>query len=302
MKTFISVLMSLFATAAVASEPIRVPGVWGFAVGSTQGLYFRAIMEQANQQQKKYEFQFEHRPGAGGAIAAKHVLDSKSLTIMAAPLAFFVRPNLYPETPYRFDQFKPLLMMGQAPAVLMTKGKTLDQLLQQPRIILGTAGAGSGTHLAAETLKKYLKDKEVVMVHFKDTNEAYVNVLGGHIDGAFEFLGDAKAKASGDVVFAGLTGRERIDGIQPLRDRGFADMEFVSGIFAIYVPTTMPESQVKEIREILLRAERHESVQALYRKDYTYRDPAHQNLNQLESWYRSSVERFKSLTQNVKVN
>lgn len=304
MKRFIlSLFVGLFATAAWANEAIKTPGVWGFAVGSTQGNYIRAMLEQANKDQKKYEFFFDHKPGAGGAIAGRHTLDQKGPAILAQSGAFFARPYLYPETDklYRLDQFRPILIMGSAPAVLMTKGKTLDQLLKQPRIILGTAGAGSSTHLMAETLKKYIKNSEVTMVHFKDTNEAYLNVMGGHIDATFEFFGDAKAKAKPEVTFAGVTGGQRVENVEPLKNRGMPDMEHVSGIFAMYVPKDMPNDVYNEIRAILLKAEQAEAVQNLYRRDFTYRDPALLSISALQSWYDTNVRRFQGLTAGIKI-
>ena len=301
MLRIITIILFCLGANVMAADSIKVSGVWGFAVGSTQGTYFRAILDQANQEQNKYEFQFDHRPGAGGAIATRYVNDQKTPAILAHSAAYFVRPYLYPDTPYNFNQFKPLLIMGQAPAVLMTKGKTIEQLLKQPRIVLGTAGTGSSTHLMAETLKKYAKNNEVVMIHYKDTNEAYLAVLGGHIDGTFEFLGDAKAKATADVTFAGITGRTSIEGIATLKDKGMQEMENLSGIFAIYVPVAMPDSTYKELRDILLRAEQHSSVQTLYRKDYTFRDPNHQNANSLKPWYDTTVKKFQSLTTGIEI-
>lgn len=300
MKLFAALFAFLLSAAAFA-DPVRVPGIWGFAVGSTQGTYFRAILEQANKDQKKYEFSFDHRPGAGGAIAARTALDHRGAVIMAHSGAFFARPYLYPDTPYKHEQFRPVLVMASAPAVLMTKGKSLDQLLKQPRITIGTAGAGSSTHLMAETFKKYIKNSEVTMVHFKDTNEAYINVMGGHVDATFEFFGDAKGKATPEVSFLGVTGSQRVDGVEPLRNRNMPDMEHVSGLFAVYVPVTTPADIFTELRTILLQAERAEAVQALYRRDFSYRDPAWQNQSAIQSWFDSTVRRFQSLTAGIKV-
>lgn len=294
-------LFCLVSTVSFA-QSIKVPGVWGFAVGSTQGNYFRAILEQANREQNKYEFQFEHKPGAGGAIASRYVFDQHPKTaILAHSAAFFVRPYLYPDTPYTFDQFKPLMVMGFAPATLVTKQKSLEQLLKQPRIVLGTAGTGSSTHLMAETFAKGLKGIQVTMVHYKDTNEALVAVMGGHIDATFEFLGDAKAKATPETKLVGLTGNVVHEGIPLLKNLGFKDMEGLSGIFAIYVNKQMPADTAKELQSVLLKAEKHESVQRLYKSDYTSKDAFMQSPGDLTEWYSTTVKQFNSLTTGIKV-
>jgi tripartite-type tricarboxylate transporter receptor subunit TctC len=302
MKRIIAtMLFCLLTVSGLHAETVKVPGVWGFAVGSTQGSYFRALLEQANQDQKKYQFVFEHKPGAGGAIATKSVLDTAGPVILAHTAAFYVRPNLYPETPYRFDQFRPILVQGTAPAVLMTKGKSLEQLLKQPRITIGTAGAGSSSHFIAETMKKYIRGPEVTMVHFKDTNEAYLNVMGGHVDANFEFLGDAIAKATPEVVFAGLTGNVPINNIPLLRDRGMPDMAQVNNIFAIYVRTGMSQETYNELRAILLKAEQSPKVQELYAKDFTYRDPKLLQTKNLQPWYDNNVNKIRELTVGIKI-
>ena len=301
MKKIIASLFLLMLSWTAQAESVRTPGVWGFAVGSTQGTYFRAILEQANLDQKKYQFVFEHRPGAGGSIATRSTLDYKGPIILAHSAAFYVRPYLYPGANYRFDQFKPILVMGSAPAALTTRGKTLDQLLKQPRIILGTAGAGSGSHLMAEVFKSYIRGPEVTMVHFKDTNEAYLNVMGGHVDANFEFLGDAIARATPEIAFAGMTGTVSANNIPLLRDQGMPDMAQVNNIFAIYVPANMNVETYTELRSILLKAEQSHKVQELYAKDFTYKDSKHLQTKFLQSWHQDNITRFKRLTTGIQV-
>lgn len=301
MKHIVVTLFLLMFGLTAQAEPIRTPGVWGFAVGSTQGTYFRAILEQANLDQKKYQFVFEHKPGAGGSIATRSVLEQKGPVILAHSAAFYIRPYLYTDTGYNFDQFRPILVMGSAPAVLTTRGKTLDQLLKQSRIIIGTAGAGSGTHLMAEVFKSYIKGPEVTMVHFKDTNEAYLNVMGGHVDANFEFLGDAIARATPEITFAGMTGTVSVNNIPLLASRGMPDMAQVNNIFAIYVPTNMSSETYTELRSILLKAEQSPKVQELYAKDFTYRDSKHLQTQSLQSWYQDNIIKFKKLTANIKL-
>jgi tripartite-type tricarboxylate transporter receptor subunit TctC len=298
-KLLLGLIMLAASVAASAGE--KVPGVWGFAVGSTQGTYFRAILEQANKEQDKYNFYFENKPGAGGSIASHHVFNHKGTAILAHSAAFFVRPNLYPETIYSFDQFKPLMIMGYAPATLVTKNKSLAQLVKQNRITIGTAGTGSSTHLMAETFAKGLKGKEVVMVHYKDTNLAFLAVMTGEIDATFEFLGDAKAKALPETTLIGLTGKNKVEDIEPLRNLGFKDMEGLSGIFAIYVPVNMSNDTVRELQTTLLRAEKHASVQTLYKKDYTSKDAYMQQPGDLTEWYNATIKQYKDLTKDIKV-
>lgn len=300
-KVITSIILFLSSFSVFATE--KVPSVWGFAVGSTQGTYFRQILEQANKEQNKYEFQFEHRPGAGGAIASQHVISQHPKTvILAHSAAFFVRPNLYPDTPYSFSQFKPLMIMGFAPTVLVSKNKTLNDILKQSKITIATAGAGSSTHLMAETFVKNIKNKDIAMVHFKDTNEAFLSVMGGHTDLTFEFLGDAISKSLPDTKFIGLTGKTSYNKVPLLKDMGFKNMEFLNGIFAIYVNRNMPNNIFNELQSILLKAEKSDAVQNLYKRDYTSKDDFMQQPGNLMDWYDSTVRQYKDLTKDIKLN
>ena len=83
-------LLSLFVGSAFA-DPIKISSVWGFAVGSTQGTYYRAILDQANKEQSKYEFVFENKPGAGGSIGSDLVAraepDGSTLLLISTSFA-----------------------------------------------------------------------------------------------------------------------------------------------------------------------------------------------------------------------
>ena len=295
MKKFITGLIIVGASLTATAKE-KVQAVWPFTPASTQGLYYRAILEQANKEQDKYEFIFEHRTGAGGAIATQYVHNLQGTRILAHSAAYFARPFLYPETQYKFEQFKPVMVMGFAPAALITKGKTLDQILAQKKINIATAGAGSSTHLLAEAFfKQYKEGRDIAMIHYKDTNEAAKDVIGGSVDATFEFLGDAKAR--GDfITIVGITGKSKVENFKFL-----PNMEELVGTFVIYAPKDMPDGQVAEMQAMLLRAEKHESVQTLYKRDFTYKDSSMSVPGDLMPWYNRTIKQFEGYTKGIKV-
>ncbi len=301
-KVLLSAIIALAPMVSFAQT--KIYGVWGFTPGSTQGNYVRAILEESNKVQKKYEFIFDHKPGAGSFIAARSVLERDN-ALLANSAAQFVRPYLYPETAWKFTDFKPVMMMGMNPAALVTAGKSLDDLVKQPKISLATSGTGSSTHLMAEVFAKEIKSKnpnaDIAMVHFKDTNEAFVSTMGGHTDATFEFLGDAKAKATPVTRFIGLTGPKSIDGIATLRSLGYPELAGVQGIFMWYAPANMPKEQVAEFQKIFLEAEKSEVVQRLYRSDYASRDSNIHSGENLNKFYTDTATKFKSYTQGISV-
>lgn len=301
-KKIIFTILCFITTMTANAESTKIYGVWGFTPGSTQGSYIRAILEESNRIQKKYEFVFEHKPGAGSYLAAKSVLERKN-ALLSNSAAQFVRPYLYPETAWKFNDFKPVMLMGMNPAVLVTNGRSLDDLIKQSKISLATSGTGSSTHLMAEVFAKEIKskhpDKDIVMVHFKDTNEAFVSVMGGHTDATFEFLGDAKAKATASTKFIGLTGSRVLEGVPTLRSLGYTNLAGVQGIFAWYAPADMPTEQLIEFQKIFLEAEKSENVQRLYRSDFASRDSEIHKGENLNTWYQETIKRFSNYTQGI---
>lgn len=293
-----------FVSLSAQAETTKIYGVWGFSPGTTQGSYVRAIIEESNRTQKKYEFIFENKPGAGSSIAAKNVLERKN-AILANSAAQFIRPYLYPQTSWKFNDFKPIMLMAMNPAVLVTSGQSLNDLVSKPKITFATAGTGSAVHLFAEVFSKEIKakfpNKDIAMVHFKDSNEAFLSVMGNHTDAAFEFLGDAKTKATSVTMLIGLTGEKSIEGIPTLQNLGYPELANLQGIFAWYAPADMPNEQVLEFQRIFLEAEKAENVQRLYRSDFASKNADIHKGDNLNIWYQDTIKRFKNYTQGIEV-
>ena len=195
--------------------------------------------------------------------------------------------------------------MGISPAALITKGKTLDQLVSQSKINFATAGTGSTIHLMAEALAKDIKKKypakDIQMIHYASTNEAFLSVMGGHTDATFEFLGDAKGKATPETTLVGLTGKNKVDNISTLAAQGYDNLTELQGIFALYAPASMPQATVDELQRIFLKAEQSETVQRLYRTDYATKEAYMTKPGDLNKWYNDLVKRFESYTAGIQV-
>jgi tripartite-type tricarboxylate transporter receptor subunit TctC len=287
---------------SIASSNAReVSGVWGFAVGSTQGTYFREILNAANRNQTEFKFVFENIQGAGGEIATTHVLRDDRLNILAHSAAFYIRPNLY-KTMYSTDNFTPLIIMGNSPAVLLSNNKTITEVLQKKVISIGTAGAGSSTHLMAEAFATELrsKGKEVLIVHYKNTIESFSSLLGNHIDLTFEFLGDAISRSPSNIKFLGLTGTVEHNNIPLLKNIGFSELEKLDGLFVVFVKNTIDKDIQHRLRKILLEAETSDAVQRLYKADFVTKPNVYSE-SSLINWHQLMKMLYKTLTKDIKI-
>lgn len=290
-------LLSLIFVAGLAQAQEKIPSVWAFNIANIQGTYYRATLEEANRIQKKYEFVAEHKPGAGGEIAALYVRGEK-IAMLGTSSAFFIRPNLY-QTKYNFDQFKPVHVMALSPAALVTKNQELKTILSKDKISIGTAGAGSTTHLMALKFKEYFPNKNVVIVSYKSSTEALQDVLGGHVDLTFEFLGDAEARGA---KILGLTGTNRVKNYSLLKDMGYPNQADIVGMYLVLVRADMPQDQYREIQDILIRAEKSSRVQELYATDYSFKPNVPLTTpNDYMRWYERTIRTWSKLTEGYRV-
>jgi tripartite-type tricarboxylate transporter receptor subunit TctC len=295
-KILLTFLALLISTSAFATQ--TVSSIWAFNIANLQGSYYRALLEEANNNQKKYQFVPEHKPGAGGSIGAVQVVNNEKLSLLGTAAAFFVRPYLYDNAGYTFDQFKPVYLIANSPVALTTKNKDLQTILSQSKISIGTAGPGSGTHLFALKFKEYHPDKEVLVVPYKSSTEALQDVLGGHIDLAYEFLGDAEAKG---VKILGVTGTGKIKNYPLMKDIGYPNNAELIGVYHILVKKEVPDTVVRELREIFNQAEKSARFQELYKADYSFK-PVLVTDREYDNWYVNNIKTYRTLiTKDMKI-
>jgi tripartite-type tricarboxylate transporter receptor subunit TctC len=305
-RFFAMVLVFMCLTAAAQTQPQKVKVLWPFIVSSTQALYTKQILIEANNLQNKYEFLFEPALGAGGLISVQRTLAENGngqLTLLAHTGAFFVRPALYPKDQY-LNSFKPIMLIANSNAALVTRGGSLQDLIRKKKISFATAGAGSLTHLYAEVFVRELKqqghDIEPVMVHFKSAPEAFMAVTGGHVDATFDFTGNVQRQAvPGQTTVIGVTGRESTLG-PTLISLGFTDTGRLQNKFAFYATTNVSDAVVDELQELFLRAEKSESVQKLYVLDHASTEQRYARPGKLDEWYRQTQNEYVKAAQGVK--
>jgi tripartite-type tricarboxylate transporter receptor subunit TctC len=296
MKLFLLAL--LLTISAVASAQQQVQGVWAFNIANIQGSYYRATLEEANRIQQKYQFVPEHKPGAGGSIGASYVLTQDRLALLGTAAAYFVRPYLYSNNSYKFEQFTPVHIMATSPAALVTKNKDLSEIIKQDKISIGTAGPGSMTHLMALKFKEYFPEKIVIIVNYKSSTEALQDVLGGHTDLTFEFLGDAESR---NAKVLGVTGRNKIKSYPLLKDMGYPNQADLVGVYLILVPQNTKPDTVIELRNTFLQAEQSAKVQELYRLDYSAKPPNLKTPADYDRWYSNTIKYYKEITAGQQV-
>ena len=299
-KLLTTLLLAVSALAAHARENITIFYAWG--PGDSVANYHRTLAVEANKIQDKYNFIFDTKPGAGGAIATNHVLNTPN-SVLAHSTAFFVRPVVYPNESYDLTKFKEQYVHCMAPmAVTSTKFKTVRDVPANASV--GISGLGVTTHLAALELKKRYPDLNIIP--FKSTNDSMLSMVAGQTDLHIGFISEAeqwsKENANSDrkVTVLGITGNKVVNGYQPLVRQGFdasfADMNVGHHLL---LPTTVSEEKRKEFHAIFARAAQAQSVRAAYAVDYC--EPQTVTYDGLDKFFIFHTNYWKKLASAVKL-
>lgn len=299
MKKLLALLLTTFALTATARENVTIYYSWSAA--DVAANFHRTLANEANKVQNKYNFIFDVKPGAGGSIAANHILNTPEQNgILANSSAFFIRPNFFPNESHDISKFKELFPQCSAPiAISSKKYKTWSEVPVNAPLTIGVSGLGVTTHLVAtQVAKKY---PNMIVVPFKSTAEALLATVGGQTDFAVNFIGDsAQYKEGANRVYVlGITGSQTVDGVKTFTAQGFSkDLELMNTPAQLLVPVTVSDAKFKAWREAFLLAGKTKEVQDSYKVDFC------QSNNQMSDadivkYYQSQTANWKRLSQGI---
>jgi tripartite-type tricarboxylate transporter receptor subunit TctC len=176
MKLSAIVFSILFANSVQARELVIVYSPYNASHAGTAASH--AVFRVANEQQEKYTFVLEQKPGAQGVLALKALTDNKTkhLAIINAAFVDNVEKKQIVESDYI-----PIHSDGDACwAVVSTNGNEsqgLDSLKDTGEIVVGSVGFGNATHLTALQIgDKY--NLPVRYIPYRSNYDATVAMVG----------------------------------------------------------------------------------------------------------------------------
>src|SRR6185503_6163441 len=177
------------AAADYPSKPIRI--LIGFTPGGGPDITARLIAQRLSEVWKQ-QVLVEHRPGAGGTIAAGTVARAApdGYTLLSVSASHAIAPAIYSKLPYdTLNDLAGIAQTGSSKYVLVAAPSSgmgsLKELIAAAKAKPGqlkfsSAGVGSGTHFAAEIFRS-MAGIEAVHVPFKGLSEALGEVMAGRI-------------------------------------------------------------------------------------------------------------------------
>jgi tripartite-type tricarboxylate transporter receptor subunit TctC len=207
----------------------------------------------------------ENRPGAGGNIGTEHVAKSApdGYTLMVTTNSHEINAFVYKNPGYdpRKD-FTPVVQLTGAPSVLIAHPRSPPQSLKelvstaraQPgKLVFGTAGNGSPTHIAMELFKS-AANIDLVHVPYKTAAQANGDVVAGQIPLAMAALPAVMSNIQGGMLRAlAVTTEKRWTGlpdVPTIAESGYPGYSHVTWI-GLFVPAGTPAAIVAKLnREI----------------------------------------------------
>jgi tripartite-type tricarboxylate transporter receptor subunit TctC len=257
MKRIIVMVAALAVSAAAwaqeyPSKPVKI--VLPYPLGGPGDFISRTVGEKL---QAKFgqPFLVEPRPGANLRIAtefvAKSAPDGYTIAFIGVPHA--TNPTFFPNLPYdTLRDLAALVHLVDVPLVITVPPgspvKNLQDLVAtgkaKPGFTVGTAGVGTGPHLATEFLN-LVSGANLTHVGYKGDAPAVTDLLGAHIGAGFNTMqAVVQHVRAGRLRGIGVASRERaaaMPDLPTIAEQGYPDV-VVTTWFGFVAPAAVPRT------------------------------------------------------------
>lgn len=255
----------------------------------------------------------DNRPGAGSTLgtdlAAKSIPDGYTLLLGNISLAF--NAALYRKLPYdTLRDLTPVSLVTDQPNILVAHpslpAKTLGDFValarsQPGKLTYGSAGTGSGTHLAMELL---LMSQRMDLVHvpFKGTGPALTALLGNQISVLFSTYASAlpHVKAARLRAYA-VTSAKRtttLPEVPTVAESGVPGYEY-STWYGLLVPAGVPKAIVDKLTQATRKVLEMPDVRERYLSQGM--DPEPTTPQEFSKLIRTELEKWGKVVQTAKI-
>ncbi len=237
----------------------RISVLVGFASGGFADTVGRVIgIEVSNR--LKQPVVVQNMPGAGGNTAGRHVSISPAdgYTILVTTTALAINETLYKNKGFAAAALTPIAMPVTAPETMSSdaKGelksfKDLERVAGEGRLFVGSAGIGSGSHIASEFFFKTRAKLKFTHIPLQGGAKAIHAVLTGDINVVATTAGAATNPAinRGELIGLGVASRSRhpaIPMVPTFAELGFPGFEASSWV-GFFAPAATPKAALDRL-------------------------------------------------------
>lgn len=203
-----------------------------------------------------------NRPGAGGAIGHTEIARAKPDGYQLGMLLqqMHVVPAMRPEVPYRWTDFKPIIMINGDPAALIVREggrwkdfkEFVEYIQKNPGVVtVADCGVGCIWQIAAAAMASAAKTK-VHHVPFEGAAPERVALLGGHVDAMVASIPEVadQARAKKMRILAVMSDKRdaNFPDVPTMKEMGY-DMSIVAWR-ALGGPKDLPDEIVRKLHDV----------------------------------------------------
>jgi tripartite-type tricarboxylate transporter receptor subunit TctC len=248
-----------------------------FSAGGSADLIGRLVAQHL-QTRFNVPFVIENRGGAGGSIGAAYVAKAKpdGYTLFVGTVSTnAINPYLYTKLPFDVEHdFAPISLLVSLPNILVVSptipARTVTELVDylkanEGKASYGSSGNGTSSHLCAVMFQMATGTK-MIHVPFRSTSEELNNLIGGHIQLAFDSMTTSWPHVvSGAIRAIGVSTPKRSPAAPDVPTVGETIKGFeATGWQGLFAPGGTPPEIVEaisaEVKQILTQPEVAESL------------------------------------------
>lgn len=300
-------------TAAQTAYPVRpVRLIVPFAPGGGSDLAGRLLAESVAPALKQ-SMVIDNRPGAGSSLGSDIVSKSSpdGYTLLLGNISLAFNAALYKKLP--FDAVRDLATISLAadqPSIMVTPpslpAKNLQEFIsmvraQPGKLTYGSAGLGSGTHLAMELL---LLSQKLDMVHvpYKGTGPVITALLGNEI-GAFlstfaPALPHIKTGRMRGIAVTSLKRAATLPDVATVAESGIPGFEYATW-YGVLAPARTPKPVIDKLNKTIVAV--LNSAELTQRYSAQGMDPKPTTSAEFAAYLKSETEKWAKVVRDAKI-
>jgi tripartite-type tricarboxylate transporter receptor subunit TctC len=307
-KTFIAVLGLAFGSAALAQQdypnrPIRL--ITPAAQGGTTDILARIFGAKLSEV-FKHQVVVDNRASAAGVIAGQMTATAApdGHTLLLAYHQHTVNAALNPNLPYHpVDSFTPITQLTSAGLMLVVNPSAPVNSLAEfvawtknfkGALNFGSAGIGSGGHLAGE-LYKLMTGVKAEHIPYKGAGPAMADLIAGQYHFNFSGLQGAQVQVrAGRLRAIAVTTPKRLAAIpdMPAMAEALPGFEVV-GWYGVIAPANMPKPLVAKLHEELVKILNQPDVRSRIESDGS--EPVGSSPEEFRRFMRADMDKWAKL-------
>jgi len=311
-----ALLAALLAATAYASaqdyptRPIRM--VVPFAPGGGSDISGR-ILADGMSEALSQTIVVDNRPGAGSVLGCDIVAKSSpdGYTVLLGNISMAFNTALYRKLPYDvLRDFAPITLVTEQPNILVANpalpAKSFQEFLalaaaQPGKLTFGSAGVGSGTHLAMEML---LMSRKLDLVHvpYKGTGPALNALLGNEISVFFSTYASALPHVkSGRLRAFAVTSVKRtrtLPDVPTVAESGFPGYEYNTW-YGFLAPASTPRAIVEKLNKTAVAVLNSEKTRQRYLAQGV--DPIPSTSEHYAAYLKAEVQKWTKVVRAAKI-